>query len=260
LLVKELLKICNLKDSVIMSSTASATDKHPPSPLPATLVKSEPLSSEARLLTLRVESNSGLEFLAGQCVRIEQELDGKLAPSVYSIASPPCGNNHIELCIKPGRKGSPADSLCALQEGTQVRISAPQGGFVLKPEKTTTLFLAAGTGIAPIRSMIHWLVRKNEGRPICLVYGARDIESLFFHSEFIHFAGRHSNFCYVPVLSRPHENWGGACGYVQHHLHGIAPGEAQAYLCGPRGMVENTNQKLRELGWPEELIHYERNG
>jgi ferredoxin-NADP reductase len=243
-----------------MSSTASATNKHSLYPLPATLVKSEPLSSKVRLLTLRVESTSGMEFLAGQCVRIEHELDGKLVPSVYSIASPPGGDNHIELCVKPGRKGSPTDSLCALREGTQVLISDPQGGFVLKPEKTITLFLAAGTGIAPIRSMIHWLVRKNEGRPLCLVYGARDTESLFFHSEFVYFAERHSNFWYVPVLSRPHENWKGARGYVQHHLHGISPGEARAYLCGPRGMVENTSQTLRGLGWPEDQIHYERNG
>jgi NAD(P)H-flavin reductase len=154
-----------------MSSTASATDTHPPSPLPATLVKSEPLSSESRLLTLRVEAIPARNFWP-------DNVSGLSRNSMENLS------HHIELCVKPGRKGSPADSLCALQEGTQVRISRPQGGFVLKPEKTTTLFLAAGTGITPIRSMIHWLVRRNESSPICLVYVARDIESFFFHSEF----------------------------------------------------------------------------
>lgn len=242
-----------------MSSAAPATEKYPLSLLSATLVKSQPLSPEVRLLTLRV-GDSRLEFLAGQSVRVEQKLNGKPVPLAYSIASPPVGDNAIELCVKPGRKGSPADHLCAMPVGSQVRISRPQGGFVLQPPEATTLFLAAGTGIAPVRSMIHWLVRNNDRRPLWLIFGARDMESLFFHSEFLDLAQRHPNFRYVPVLSRPREGWNGACGYVQHHLDGISGEAARAYLCGPPAMVKSASQSLGELGWPENLIHYERNG
>jgi ferredoxin-NADP reductase len=243
-----------------MSSAASATDKHALSLFSATLVTSAPLSSEARLLTLRVEGNDPLEFLAGQCVRVEQELDGKLLPLVYSIASPPGNGNCFELCVKPGRKGSRADHLCATHVGSQVRISRPQGGFILQQPESATLFLAAGTGIAPIRSMIHWLVRTDRRRPICLIFGARDKESLFFQAEFLDLAKRLPNFRYVPVLSRPHQGWSGGCGYVQHHLDGISRGAARAYLCGPPSMVEGASRSLRELGWPDNMIHFERNG
>jgi phenol hydroxylase P5 protein len=242
-----------------MSSAAPATEKYPLSLLSATLVKSQPLSPDVRLLTLQVEGDSCLEFLAGQSVRVEQELNEKPVPLVYSIASPP-GGNCIQLCVKPGRKGSPADHLCALQVGSQVRISRPQGGFVLQLPEATTLFLAAGTGIAPIRSMIHWLVRNNDRRPLWLIFGARDTGSLFFHSEFLDLAERHPNFRYVPVLSRSPEGWNGARGYVQHHLDGIPRQAARAYLCGPPAMVKSVSRSLGELGWPENLIHYERNG
>ena len=243
-----------------MSSAAPATEKYPLCLLSAKLLKSQPLSAEARLLTLQVEGDSRLEFLAGQAVRIEQELNGKLIPLAYSIASAPGGDNCIELCVKPGRKGSPADHLCALPVGSQVRISRPHGGFVLQPTEATTLFLAAGTGIAPIRSMIHWLVRNNDTRPLWLIFGAKDTESLFFHGEFLDLAERHKNLRYVPVLSRPQEGWNGACGYVQHHLDGISCAATRAYLCGPPAMVKSVSRLLGERGWPEHLIHYERNG
>jgi phenol hydroxylase P5 protein len=207
-----------------------------------------------------VEDPAPLNFLAGQCVQIEQELNGKTVSLAYSIASPPGGGNSLELCIKPGRKGSPADHLCALRVGSQVRISPPQGDFILQPSEATTIFLAAGTGIAPIRSMIHWLAEKDHKHPLYLVHGARDEESLFFHNEFIHIAGQRQNFRYIPVLSRPNEHWRGARGYVQHHLHDICRKATQAYLCGPPAMVQNASQALGELGWPEHLIHRDHNG
>ena len=221
---------------------------------------SVPLSSEARLLTLRVESGSPLAFLPGQSIRIEQELDGKAVALVYSIASPPGTDNCFELCVKPGRKGSPADRLCSTRVGAELRISRPQGDFVVQQRCPASLFLAAGTGIAPIRSMIHSLA--GTGRhDLCLIFGARSMESLFFHSEFVDLASRNSDFRYVPVLSRPHQAWTGASGYVQHHLDSLSrTPDAQAYLCGPPAMVETTSRILLEQGWPEEMIHYERNG
>src|SRR5579864_1862680 len=155
-----------------MSSTASATEKPALSLLSATLVNSVPLSLEAQLLTLRVESRFPLAFLPGQSIRIEQELDGKAVALVYSIASPPRADNCFELCVKPGRKGSPADRLCSTRVGAELRISRPQGGFVVQQRSRASLFLAAGTGIAPIRSMIHSLAGTGH-QNICLIFGAR---------------------------------------------------------------------------------------
>lgn len=243
-----------------MSSAASATEKPPLSLLGATLVNSAPLSPEVQLLTLRVDGSSPLEFLPGQCVRIELEFDGKVVPLVYSIASPPRGDNCLELCVKPGRKGSPADHLCSTRVGAQLRISPPQGGFVVQQRGPASLFLAAGTGIAPIRSMIHSLAGPGQ-HELCLIFGARCMESLFFHSEFVDLASRNSDFRYIPVLSRPHQAWTGASGYVQHHLDSVPPTlDARAYVCGPLAMVQAASRMLRERGWPEEMIHYERNG
>src|SRR6476619_7480511 len=176
-----------------MSSVASATRESPLSLLSATLVNSVPLSPEVRLLTLRVDCGSPLAFLPGQSVRIEQELDGKVVHLAYSIASPPRADNCFELCVKPGRKGSPADRLCSTRVGAELRISRPQGGFVVQGDGAASLFLAAGTGIAPTRSMIHSLAGTGHHH-LCLIFGARSMESLFFHDEFLALAGQNSDF------------------------------------------------------------------
>ncbi|HEV3037593.1 MAG TPA: FAD-binding oxidoreductase [Candidatus Angelobacter sp.] len=231
--------------------------------LNATLIKSVPLSSSAHHLTFRVESEEPLEFLPGQSICLEVAAQGDSTPSPYSIASAPCGDNSFELCLRRGAKGSAAARLCDLHEGTQVRSTRPKGVFVLQQPAGDTVFLAAGTGIAPIRSMIHWLLRNTERRSearVGLIFGARDRESLFFHHEFLELTGKHTNFHYLPTLSRPSANWHGACGYVQDHLHRLQPNpeNAHAYLCGPAAMITSARQALNEQGWPEKRVHHEK--
>ncbi|HJX84924.1 MAG TPA: FAD-dependent oxidoreductase, partial [Candidatus Angelobacter sp.] len=173
-------------------SAIPAKDKrHPVPSLDATLITSVPLTSFAQHLTFQVEGgengNGRLEFLPGQSVHIEVALNGRATPFAYSIASAPSEDNRFEICLKGVSKGSPADSLRELKEGTQVRVTHPQGNFVLQQPVGDTIFLAAGTGIAPIRSMVHWLMRSghhHQNSQVWLFFGARDQESLFFDHEF----------------------------------------------------------------------------
>jgi ferredoxin-NADP reductase len=244
-------------------SAAPAKQTHSVPLLNATLIQSVPLSSSARHLTFRVESEEVLEFLPGQSIRIEVPIQGSSMPFPYSIASAPREDNCFELCLRRGSKGSAAAQLCELHEGMQVRSTRPRGVFVLQQPAGDTVFLAAGTGIAPIRSMIHWLLKKRDGHrgsKVWLIFGARDSESLFFDHEFLQLAQQHSNFHYLPTLSRPHAHWNGVCGYVQDHLHRLplSPGTVHAYLCGPAAMISSARKALDQRGWPDHLVHYDR--
>ena len=249
-------------------SAIPATEKRHPAPLlDATLITSVPLSSSAQHLVFQVnggvKGDERLEFLPGQSVRIEVALNGRPTPFAYSIASPPNEENRFELCLKGVSKGSPADSLRELKEGTQVRVAHPQGNFVLQQPTGDTIFLAAGTGIAPIRSMVHWLMRSldhHHGSRVWLFFGARNHESLFFDHEFLELARQNSNFRYVPTLSRSHSEWTGARGHVQEHFLRLAPwaDPIHAYLCGPPGMVSDVRRTLAEQGWPDDLVHFDR--
>jgi ferredoxin-NADP reductase len=228
--------------------------------LSATLIDSKNLSGEVRLLIFQAEDSTHFEFLAGQSIRIELQINEKRVLLVYSIASPPERNNRFELCVRAGRKGSAPDRLYALKEGAQIQFAPPQGTFVLQQPDEDAVFLAAGTGIAPIRSMIHWLMPQNGTHKTTLLFGARGAEELFFHSEFLALAERHPHFRYLPVLSRPHPGWSGARGHVQHHLNGIpsTPTPARVYVCGPPAMVRSATGSLTQMGWPSRLIHFDR--
>jgi ferredoxin-NADP reductase len=245
-------------------SALPATEKRHPAPLrDATLITSVPLSSSAQHLIFQVNGEDRLDFLPGQSVRIEVPLNGRPTPFAYSIASPPNEDNRFELCLKGVSKGSPADSLRELKEGTQVRVTHPQGNFVLQQPAGDTIFLAAGTGIAPIRSMVHWLMRsrdRHDGSRVWLFFGARNHESLFFDHEFRELAQKHSNFHYAPTLSRQDSEWRGVRGHVQEHFLRLAPWAApiHAYLCGPPAMVSDVRGTLGEQGWPDELVHFDR--
>lgn len=241
-----------------MSSAASVSHKQPLSLLSARLIGSVPMSPAVRLLTFEVPDKARVEFLPGQSIRIELPVDGKIVSLAYSIASSPGPGNRFELCVKAGRKGSPPERLFGLREGKQIRFYPPQGDFVLRQVKEDAIFLAAGTGIAPIRSMIHSLMPENGQHSVQLIFGAQDVESLFFHSEFLALAHQHPRFQYLPVLSRPEESWRGARGHVQHHLGGVLPQPGRAYLCGPPAMVKSARAALSQLGWPEQLIHHDR--
>ncbi len=238
------------------------TKRHLAPSLDATLVTSVPLSEAAHHLIFQVQGKERLEFLPGQSVHIEVALNGRPTPFAYSIASPPNEDNRFELCLKGASKGSPADSLRELREGTQVRVTHPQGNFVLHQSAGDTIFLAAGTGIAPIRSMVHWLMRSgnHQGSRVWLFFGARDHESLFFDHEFSELARKHSNFHYHPTLSRAHSEWTGARGRVQEHFLRMGPwtNPVHAYLCGPPAMVNDVRKSLSEQGWPDSLVHFDR--
>lgn len=244
-------------------SVAPATQERSASRLNATLIKSVPLSAGAHHLTFRVDSRETLKFLPGQSICLDVPIAGSFMPAPYSIASAPREDNCFEICIRRGGEGSAAAKLCELNEGVQVRSTQPKGGFVLKELSANTVFLAAGTGIAPIRSMLHWLLRKENGRGVsrlCLVFGARERESLFFHEEFLQLARQNPNFHYLPTLSRCKSDWNGARGYVQDHLHllPLKPQTTHAYLCGPAAMINSVCNTLANQGWPEDRIHFER--
>lgn len=241
-----------------MSSAAPASHTQPLSLLSAKLVESTPMSPSVRLLTFEVPDRSPLEFLPGQSIRIEVPVNGNIATLAYSIASSPGMGNRFELCIKAGKQGSAPERLYELRAGEQIRFSPPQGGFVLRQLNEDTVFLAAGTGIAPIRSMLHWLLRRNSRHAVQLLFGSRDAGSLFFHSEFLALARQYPRFQYLPVLSRPDDSWQGARGHVQHHFAGMLPATGRAYLCGPPAMVRSASAALSQLGWPEQLIHFDR--
>lgn len=223
------------------------------------------LSEQTKHLEFTVEDADSFLFTPGQFVSIKQSRDdGREHTRAYSIASMPGPGPTFDLCLNRVEDGFLSNWLCDLDEGATVKFHGPHGLFTLREPRKDAVFVATGTGIAPVRGMLHWLFEeseRNREHEFWLVFGTRHEQNLYYRAEFLKIAEENANFHYVPTLSRCGEEWTGCRGYVQDHVRGIVSGrrEMQAYICGLHPMVDGIRKLLKEeLGWDRKQIVFER--
>jgi len=216
-------------------------------------------------------------FVAGQWLSFKTNMpDGEEITRAYSIASPPSDDNRFALCLNRVQDGFMSNFLCDMKEGDEISCRGPFGDFILRPPMRDTIFIATGTGIAPFRSMLQWLLNpmedgrprpsssggdaRHQGKQLYLLFGNRTERGIYYHQEFVRLAGEHANFHYMPTLSRGAPDWQGLRGYVQEHVAAIAQGrtDMQAYICGLDKIIKANRELLKSLGWDRKSILYEK--
>jgi len=227
----------------------------------ARLVRSTLVSLITKHLEFEMLNVNRFGFVPGQWLSFKQmKPDGEEITRAYSIASPPGDNNRFALCLNRVQDGFMSNLLCDMKEGAQIQCQGPFGDFILQPPLRDTVFIATGTGIAPFRSMLHWLLVDPSchlNRDFWLVFGSRHEKDIYYHDEFAHVAVERPNFHYLPTLSRGGEDWQGLRGYVQEHVPQIVQDRTNmhAYICGLDKMVSANRQLLNLLGWDRKSIH-----
>ncbi len=232
----------------------------------ARLVRVEALNSEVRHCVFEALSGPVFHFEPGQYVCFSKSFGGTEIQRFYSIASPPDRTNRFAVCCNPVRDSSPfGEYLRRMQPGEVLGCDGPSGSFRLNQPLRESVFIAHGTGITPIRSMLHYLLRTKEPPdvPLMLLYGARNPEWLLYGEEFRELEKQHPNFRFWPTLSRPVNGWGGRQGYVQAHLEKVLAGRKPAidfYLCGRPAMIGEVCRRLRQAGFDESALIHEKYG
>ncbi|MDO8954737.1 MAG: hypothetical protein Q7V63_07805 [Gammaproteobacteria bacterium] len=124
----------------------------------------------------------------------------------------------------------------AIEASTELEVNAPLGGAYLRQHSSRPILLiAGGTGIAPHKSLIEFLVQHNTKREIYLYWGARQPDLLYLHDQFLMLSKSLKNFHYIPVISGVNDAWHGRKGLVhQIALEDFADMSAfDIYICGP---------------------------
>jgi ferredoxin-NADP reductase len=230
----------------------------------ARVLRSVALSEFTKHIELEVKGVTRFGFVPGQWLSVKaNKPDGQEMMRAYSIASPPSENGRVALCLNRVHEGFMSNYLCNLDEGAKVTFQGPFGDFILRPPIGDTVFVATGTGIAPFRSMLHWLLAdedRHQGREFWLLFGARREQDIYYREEFERMAGENSNFHFLPTLSRGAEEWKGLRGYVQEHLAEIIGSrtDMHAYICGLDKMVKANREMLKSLGWDRATVRYEK--
>jgi CDP-4-dehydro-6-deoxyglucose reductase len=220
----------------------------------ATVTRVRDLTHDVRELELVLVEPKDLSFKAGQFISFEVPKKGFPLAAVrpYSIVSPPSQRDRLTVVLNlvPGGPGS--TFLYSLREGDQTTFKGPAGSFYLKDDTTREfLFVATGTGIAPIRSMIEaLLVERMTPQAVTLFWGLRSQRDLYYQKEFQALAHQFPQFSFITTLSQPEEGWTGVTGrvtsLVKNQVSSVK--NLDVYLCGNSGMIQEVTSLIQARG------------
>lgn len=211
------------------------------------------LTHDVREISFRLLAPPEISFKAGQFVSFDvvHPTFNRPVTRPYSIASPPQQRDSITLLLNliPGGPGS--TYLFSLKEGDHTQFKGPTGAFYLRDDATRDLlFVATGTGIAPIRSMLLDRLERGPSRAVTLYWGLRSERDLYYQDELETLARRHANFSFLTTLSRPEGSWKGQTGrvtrLVDERIASVA--NLAVYLCGNSGMIKDVSAIISQRG------------
>ena len=216
--------------------------------------------SDVAILKLQLPASERFQFLAGQYLEFLLK-DGQRR--AYSIANAPEQEGALELHIRHLPGGLFTDFVFgakdpALKEKDILRFEGPLGSFFLREDsKKPIIFVAAGTGFAPIKSIIEQMQAKKIQRPISLYWGGRRPSDLYMNSLCETWAQDLPDFKYIPVISNalPEDTWDGRSGFVHEAVMTDHPNlkDFQVYACGAPVMVNAARQDFSsQCHLPEE--------
>ncbi len=216
---------------------------------------------------VRIKFDEAVYFSPGQYVSVKVTELGERRS--YSVASSPLGAtgeavNYIDILIDVSPMGVGSRFFLAALAGDEVEILGFMGRFMIEEslgEDDQLLFVATGTGIAPVKPMIEELLRnkKFEGK-VVLVWGMRSENDLYWMEEIERLQRDFANFKFELVLSRPDDSWPGNKGHVGDVIEKLDWDwkRVRAYLCGDPGMVEETGAKIVGKGVDEKKVIHEK--
>lgn len=227
----------------------------------ATVTRALQITPDTREIRFRLAEPAEIEFRPGQYVQVIVPGTGEFR--AYSISSPPDERNGLELIVRliPGGLGS--TYLHWLEPGDEVRFTGPYGEFELSEDPDVELvFVGGGCGLAPIKSIVHYIYKRWPERKSRLFYGARAAEDAMYLEEFREFVREHPGLKVCYALSDPKraDDWKGPTGFIHESVDAelAEGGSLQAFLCGPPPMVEATIRVLKSKGVSEESIFYDK--
>ena len=240
-----------LTELVIEARTIGAARDIPIRTLPCRVQKMERLADDVMALHLRLPANERLQFLAGQY--IEFLLKGGSRRS-FSMGNAPHDDELIQLHVRHVAGGQFTDHVFGkMKERDILRLEGPLGTFFLREDSAKPIvFVASGTGFAPIKSIIEHALHKGVTRPMVLYWGGRRPKDLYMDA----LAGQWP-IEYVPVISEalPEDNWSGRTGFVHRAVMQDFPDLSghQVYACGVPVMVDAAKRDFtQQCRLPEE--------
>ena len=207
-----------------------------------------------------------MRFVSGQAVMIG--VHGRDGRRPYSIACSPeraDETGRLELLIGTEENGSLGEHLAGAAAGSLVDLEGPMGTFTFpeKPNQPWLLFVAGGTGIAPLHAMIDHSLRLQLSQRISLLYSARRGDEFAFIEDLRRHEAAGRIELHPTVTRDDSSQWAGSRGRIgRAHFEAVVhePAATLCFICGPTQLVSESVLTLEALGVPPQQIHTERWG
>ena len=212
-----------------------------------------------------------INFRAGQYVQLITPPYDKVKESVmraYSMSSEPSRKRHLELLIRLVPQGLATTYIHNFMKvGDQIKLTGPFGEFYLRNSDSDIVFIAGGSGMAPIKSIILDMLEHGNNRQAYYFFGARSRRDMFYLDLFAKIEEQLPNLHFIPALSDPvpEDNWVGEVGLitdvVDRYLSKQGKRQREAYLCGSPGIINAcVNGVLKKHEIFEDKIFYDKFG
>lgn len=207
-----------------------------------------------------------MDYIPGQYIQLLTPVYEKSSEEVYraySISSDPAEKDAIELIIRLV-PGGICTTYCFeyLRAGDEVMMNGPYGDFRLSATQAPIVFVAGGSGMAPIKCMLHEMTNAGNKRKTTYYFGANTVKELCLNDLMRRFESELADFTFIPVVAAPEEDesWGGERGLVTEAVEQSLQDadKCEAYLCGSPGMIDAAIEVLKKLGVTEDRIFYDK--
>ncbi len=203
--------------------------------------------------TLKLKLESSITFEPGQFITIIYNLEGKLVRRAYSISHwTEQPTDTITITLNQAPNGTISPRLFNAKQNEVLELEGPFGNFKLDKKTNAVLFLAAGTGVAPLNTMIE----SENNRPLTLIYSAKEENLILFKNKL----DNKANLTFVPTLTdKVPDNWPGKTGRISKDLiqEYLKP-NSEVYICGMQEFVKTMITHLQALNVQKDQIHTER--
>ncbi|WP_411705258.1 ferric reductase-like transmembrane domain-containing protein [Edaphovirga cremea] len=212
-------------------------------------------------LVMQPEGHSGFRFVPGQFAWLT--LWGspfKITGHPFSLSSSAEANDgRVEMSIR--NLGDFTQQIPSVPVGQRVYLDGPYGAFTVGNPADMHVLIAGGVGITPMMSILRTFADRGDSRPVILLYGSKDWESITFREELETLQGR-LNLKVVHVLADPPADWQGERGFITADVfrrHLPPPfADHEYFICGPNVMMDAIEKALSEMGVSLEKYHSER--
>jgi len=219
----------------------------------AEVISTRQLTETEKYIELKLKETREFNFNPGQFIQLSIFGIGE-AP--ISISSSPFNKDTIGLCVR--KAGDVTSAIHKLEEGAYIGIRGPLGnGFPVEEMKgKDILFIAGGLGLAPLRSLINYVLEKRDDfAKITILYGAKNPGEILFSDE-LELWKRRKDIEIDITVDKPDDNWSGKSGVITRLIPSLdmEPTSTFAMVVGPPVMYKYVLLELQIKQLPEDNI------